>query len=423
MSNMSDAIAILKGEFRGGDPEELQRKKEEKREEMLDSGEAEELGKAEAGSESGEFRGGDPEELQRKREEKREEMEASGEKELQEEEAALEVEAAGGEAAMAEDEAAAAENEAEKSVGPFVAMEVSPVDTGADYNPRNWNGDLLTTQQTAPPKRIDPAPVRDEKTKHLPWSEVLGFKVPKEGAPWAYLRRFVFAGQEDKLSEESAKLLKAFDDSEEAFFEIYKNLNRDVTFDPEHRIHKGGYEEGSIVPNHKYVYRWKDKGGKWQYRYTNEVHQDHHGVADTGITGGHTVEAHPDWHGKDISTGQDPQLENPEEAFHHARQKTLEEGGRHRMWIKNRDKWNPELGEAGDYESEAHILHIPGIPTKGRSKGQLPTKPLRLHKDPTGGTGDINEVDLKKDKPSKSWEGFRDGDDSSTRGRNRGGQG
>ncbi|MBU1173527.1 MAG: hypothetical protein KKD44_28500, partial [Proteobacteria bacterium] len=423
---MQMAVSALKaqpgeesGEFRGGDPEELQRKREEKRTDLEDTGELDAVDKAvailkaEPGSEGGEFRGGDPEELQRKREEKREEAAESGEGELQEEEAALEVEAQGGESAMEEQAAEAAEEEAAKSINPLSSSEVSPVDTGGDYQPRGWNGDPFTLHnQAVEPERIDPAPVRDEKTKHLPWSEVLGFKVPKEGAPWAYLRRFIFSGESDKIPEESAKILKAFDAAEDPFFELYKNLNRDLTFDPEYRISKGGYEKGSIVPGHKYVYRQKDKNGKWQYTYTDGVHIDHHGVQDTGISGGHTVEVHPDWHGKDVSTGQDPQLKDPEAAFHFTRQKALEEGGNHRIWIKNKDKWNPELGESddsgkpvGDYEKEAHILHIPGVSTKGRSAGQLLGRgKLQLHKDPTGGQGDISNFVPPKDGSGKKWD-------------------
>ncbi len=404
-------------EFRGGDPEELQRKKEEKRQEQQDAGGSEgedlirammELTKAESGSEAGEFRGGDPEELQRKREEKREETAESGEAELQDEEAAMQTEEAGGESALAEEAAMAAEEEGEatgKSAGPFAAMQVSPVDTLEDYRPRTNNGDPLDEQPNQPLKDIDPAPVRDAKTKHLPWSEVVGFKVPKEGAPWQYLRRFILSGQPEKVAEESAKILKSFDAAEEAFFRLYKCLQGGVTFDPHYQILEKAHK-GEVVPGHKYIYREMDTNGGWKYTYTNGIHATHHGIEHTGHGGGHTVEAHPDWHGDAVPTGNDPKLDNPEGAFHHAREEQLKEGGRVRVNIKDPNAWNDEKQ---DFDDVPHIIHMPGA-TK---KGKLTRSPLELHADPTGGAGeDLDKIELGKETKVKrgpsNWENYEE---------------
>jgi len=402
------------GDFRGGDPEELQLKREEKREEQEATGEADdllrsmlELTKAEAGSESGEFRGGDPEELQRKREEKREELEESGEKDLQEEEAAMQLEEAGGEAAVADEAAmeAEAEGDAAKSAGPFAAFQVSPVDTLEDYQPRTWNGDPLDTQPNQPPPAIAPSPIRDEKNKQQPWSEVVGFKVPKEGAPWQYLRRFIFAGQPEKVMEEGAKILKSWGTLEKAFLDHYRWLQSDVTFDPVHQILEKAHK-GEVIPGHLYVYREMGPDGSWKYTYTNGVHGSHHGFEHSGHQGGHTVPVHPDWHGDAVPTGSDPTLENPKAAFDHARQKRLEEPGRLRVMIKDPNSWNDEKQ---DFDEVPHILHIKG-PNK---RGNLDRSPMELHTDPTGGVEeDLDKIKLGKttklDKSPSKWGSFED---------------
>jgi hypothetical protein len=371
-SKIKEAIDILKGdgEFRGGDPEYAQQKREEAREE-------EELSasmtptmeraiaalKAQPGEEAGEFRGGDPELLQQKREEKRAEALESGGGEEEEEEEELDP--------VEIEEADLEQKERDEDQGkamPWVAAPVSPIDSLEDYHPRDQNGDLLDQQRRYAQPNIDPAPVRDKKTRHLPWSEVVGFKVPRLGAPWAHLRQYLMVGDVQGAQEEAPKILKAIDgylsdpEIEKAFFQVYDRLNQGLGFDPYYRIFKA--RKGEIVPGHKYVFRKMGSDGEWVYDYSGGIH-DNHGIAHTGHSQGHSLDVHPEF---DHTTG------TAEEAFHHARQKQLEEGGLHRFKMTDRETMEPKN----------RILRI----KPGASQG------LEIHEDPNPDEEDLTKLKL-----------------------------
>lgn len=339
------------GDFRGGDPEYAQLKREEKREEEeLESSLTPTMAraiaaiqqrpsfaatqpmtslKAQPGEEAGEFRGGDPELLQQKREEKREQaLEEGGNEEDTEEEEIDEAE-------IEEAELAAQERaEDQGKAMPMIAAPVFPIDSLEDYSPRDNNGDPIdSTQRRYKQPNIDPAPVRDERTKHLPWSEVVGFKVPRLGAPWAHLRQYLMVGDVKGAQAESEKILKSFDgpifdhEFRKAFFDAY-DLNRGVLFDPS--LCKA--RRGEIISGHKYVYRWLGDDGHWLYEYSDGMHSNH-GIGHSGHAQGHSLDVHPEF---------DHEMGTAEEAFHHARQKQLEVGGNHRFQMTDRETMQPK---------------------------------------------------------------------------------
>lgn len=356
-------------EFRGGDPEEMQAKKEEKREEQeemqesvgkaevipggLSSGKPDsdfdessiaegakvelehtsnlmmareiakdhlsedpdyykklkKMEKAQAGEEGGEFRGGDPEELQAKREEKREEQAEAGELEDQEDEEEIDPDEI---AEMVEEEE---EEEAEKSY--FAAInsgsgESIPVDTWEDYRPRNINGDPLDLRPPIKPIDLTAEP-RPGKNQHKPWSDVTGYKVPLQGDPWVHLRQYSMRGDEKELAKEKAR--------------FYRAMNHGLTFDPDFYLAKA--IKGEVVPGHKYIYRWMDERGNWAYKYSDGVHQNH-GPGNVGNVQGHSLEV-PEEH-----LAKDPKLEDPEGAFHAAKEHALFHGGVFRSNLDSR---------------------------------------------------------------------------------------
>jgi hypothetical protein len=346
----SSVRAIHKGEFRGGDPEWLAQKKKEKEEEEGDT-----LSAAIAvlkASEEGEgaFRGGDPELLQQKREEKRLQREEESGGADESVEPAEEPDLSDIEEAKQKDED---RKEAAGKAFPFAVTEsgheVSPVDTLEDYRPRNSNGDPLDSGNLYPTQKdIEPGPPRRGPNQWKPWSEVLGFKVPPEGAPWQHLRRYVLSGDSPEKIQHEAQLLtrslilglEEYPESTQkvhnTFFSIYDNLNRGLTWDPNYQIYKA--EKGEVVPGHKYVYRKMGDDGKWQYEYATAPHSDNHGIQHTGNMQGHTVDIHPEWEAQNL----DPTHSNPEAAFHHARAKAMEEGGNYKLPVLNKDTMQHE---------------------------------------------------------------------------------
>lgn len=374
------AVDVLKGEFRGGDPEWLEQKKKDKEDEAAAEGDivsaALNVLKAEEGE--GAFRGGDPELLQQKREEKRQQMEDAGGGEEDTGEPEEEPDLADIEEAQQKEED---RKEAAGKSFPFgitdAGHEVSPVDTLEDYRPRNSNGDPLDSGNLYPDQPdIEPGPPRQGPNQWKPWSEVLGFKVPPEGAPWQHLRRYVLSGDSPEKIQHEAQLmarsvlgLEQYPEYDQrvhkAFFDIYDNLNRGITWRPDFQILKA--EKGEVVSGHKYVYRWMGDRGQWEYEYADTSHAENHGIQHTGSRQGHTVDIHPEWEAQ----GLDPTHANPEAAFHHARSKAMETGGTYPLSVMN-----PVTSQA-----EKKILRIkPGV-----------TSPLELH----------DESEEKPGKPAK----------------------
>jgi hypothetical protein len=261
--------------------------------------------KAQAGEEGGSFRGGDPEELQEKREIKREEQAASGEledaAENMEEPDQSEIEE------MIEEEK---EKEASKSL-PFrpTGLEISPVDTGSDYSPKTTGGDFHTKP---PVKDIPPTKeVRPGKNQGKKWSEVVDFETPFQGQTWVHLRQHGLRGGKDAVEREKAKILKAF--------------NHGLTFDPSFYIAKA--LKGEIVPGHKYIYRYMDEDGQWQYEYSGGVHGNH-GPHHIGNAQGHTV---------DVPEHIDPQKTSPKEAFDAAKEHHEHHGGVYKLKFPDKE--------------------------------------------------------------------------------------
>jgi hypothetical protein len=366
-----EAVKVIKaageGTFRGGDPEYLQQKKQEAQDNKEAEGDtisaAIKVLKAADGGE-GSFRGGDPELLQQKREEKRLQN-------VEEQGGADEVPEESGEAPdLSEiEETKRKENDRKEAAGKSVlcavtdsGYEVSPVDTLEDYQPRNNNGDPLHTAGTYPDQKdVELCPPRRGPNQWKPWSEVLGFKVPAEGAPWQHMRRYILSGDSpEKIRHEENLLTRSiitelvegleqhpeFDKSvHDAFFKLYDNLNRGLTWSPDFQIYKA---EGEGEPG-KYVARQVGENGKWNYAYSSTPHSDNHGIQHTGNRQGHSIEVHPEWH------AQDPGHTNPEGAFHHARAKVMEQGGSFPLAVHNPDT----------LQHEQHTLVIkPGVKDK-----------------------------------------------------------
>jgi hypothetical protein len=255
--------------------------------------------KAQPGEEAGEFRGGDPEDLQQKREEKRAEQIDSGVVEDEEEEEVDEDE-------LAEQVELEAEKEAVKSYNPINSgsAEVSPVNTWEDYRPTNINGDPLEEMKPIKPIALTVEP-RPGKNQHRPWSDVTGHKVPLQGEKWVHLRQFTIRGDEEGAMREQAKFFRA--------------LNHGLTFDPDFYIAKA--KKGEIKPGHKYVYRWMDESGVWQYDYSGGTHVNH-GPGHYGNMQGHSLEV-PEGH----IDAHDPQKTDPKGAFHAAKDHVMHHGG------------------------------------------------------------------------------------------------
>lgn len=355
---MIDKSLGEEGDFRGGDPEDLQAKKEEKRQESEDMMS---VGKAQAGEESGEFRGGDPEDLQEKREEKRSEAAESGEAEEAEEADEEEMDPE----EIAEEEELEAEKEAEKSFGQG-ASEVSPVDDASDYHARTVNGDPPSL--LPPVKNIDPtAEDRPGKNQSRTWSDVTGAKLPFQGATWVDVRRYIMRGEDKKAMERKAT--------------FYRALNHGLTFDPTFYFDLEKAQKGDMVPGHKYVYRWMGQDGVWQYDYSGGMH-DNHGPANFGNMQGHSLdvpEGHVDTH--------DPKKQDPKGAFKAGLDHVMEHGG---TW--NAQMPHPQTGEKSDM-----VMRI-----KGHKGGEKPQKPIEYmhakHVRADQKMGDDDPFDFEKHK-------------------------
>lgn len=133
----------------------------------------------------GEFRGGDPEEIRLKREEKREEMEATGQMDEGEDEEEEVDDADREEAEQAEaDKADMAASLGKATSVAIAGQQVSPVGT-AEYIPKDKNGEPLNEplrfRGDMEQPWVEVGPPRQGKNQEKPWSEVLG--LPPAMAP------------------------------------------------------------------------------------------------------------------------------------------------------------------------------------------------------------------------------------------------
>jgi hypothetical protein len=269
-----------------------------------------------SGSE-GSFRGGDPEELQRKREEKRTDAIESGQAEEQQVDAGDEAESADPSEAQ-EAQEKAEEKEQAKSMGVDIlngvgigqhSAEVSPVDTFGDYNPRNANGDPVDLKAHAQ-DYLPPGPPRQGENQHKDWSEVIGIKVPMTSTIQD-LRRFYARGDGVGADRASKMMPKSMLES---------------------MMNKAG---GNVAPSGaegrarggKYVKR-EFQNGRWEYTYQDDMHPNH-GPGNLNNPDGHTLEVHPEF--KDGS---------PEDAFNHSLHMQVAEGGTFptKMWDDDQNK-------------------------------------------------------------------------------------
>lgn len=298
------ALRILKanGEFRGGDPEEIEQKREEKEQEEAD------LDKADPGEEPGEFRGGDPEELQEKKQQKQEEKEESGEEDEDQEDAGDD---------LTEDELADLKENENKAL-PVFSDVVSPLPHSQDIVPLDYNGDPFEQRRNSVKERdIPKGPFRPGENQHKVWSEQFGLKFPLTGDATAELRRYTMLGKDKEAAEVFQRLARSF--------------NFGVLFEARNITGLGKSERGSVKAGHLYIHRWVGKDGRWQYAYKDEPHVPYHGIEHTGAPGGHSMDVHPAWLNKDKD------LNNPEGAFHHARQTALMAGGSHTVKLPDID--------------------------------------------------------------------------------------
>lgn len=304
------------------------------------------ISKAQAGEEAGSFRGGDPEEIRIKREEKMQELEDSGaledQGEAEEEPTQDEIEEAKAEdEAKKEDQGKSLVSKAVQVLSASImpSQQVSPVDTFGDYQPRDANGDLLSQKHGGTDEDrarsqdyVAPAPPRAGANQHKNWSEVLGFRVPLSGEPLQHLRRYFKQGKDKEMSKEADLLVRSLEGETGILWcwrpdfyggEISKGL------------------ESAPKPGHKYIKRWFE-GGQWQYEYADDMHPEgKHGVHHSGSLGGHTIDIHPTTdHGK----------MTPEQAFHHSRHMHVAEGGSYP--VKIFDKKSNRVVD--------RVVHMPG---------------------------------------------------------------
>jgi len=168
---MNELLAKSEGEFRGGDPEELQMKQQDAKESQADAGDT--------GDDNGD---GVDEDAQI----------ADADKESE-----------------AEDKLASFGKS-----GPSISVggaQVSPVNTDEDYE-----GDLDEKRLTYPlrfrgEKHPFEEPCALDRREHQNevWSEALGFKIPLEGNPIFYLRRFALRGDKDGYRKATQEVFKA----------------------------------------------------------------------------------------------------------------------------------------------------------------------------------------------------------------------
>jgi hypothetical protein len=341
--------------------------KSEKQEKFSELEAMKSLLKAQAGEEAGAFRGGDPEELQRKKEEKREEREAEG---TAEEEALTAEDIDPEEIAIAAEEDNQRKEDQGKSLiakaAAILSAPVSPVDHYGDYSPHDHNGDPLELKYAdrigKQEPYIQPGPVRAGENQHKTWSEVLGIKIPLSGEPIQHLRRYWKQGKYGEMEKEREKLVRAM-----PFFVRYPEtgiLWKAV-------IYKGIGDAPRM--HHKYVSRkWDTAVGGWEYTYADEMHPEKHGMGHTGNITGHTLDIHP-------SYKFDPKGGDAETAYHHTRQTEMREGGSHHigdLYHENlKTKW-------GTYSNQVFptTMVMPGErPDKKTGEIKLSSKPVEMH--------------------------------------------
>jgi len=405
------------GTFRGGDPVDMQEKREEKRQEAeVDKSTPDGLPdwmepswvnttdrknpvvrKAKDPSEEGTFRGGDPEELQRKREEKRQDMINSGQAE-ENEQAAQDAQDSGEAQEEAQEQTEKdEEKEATKSIA-VMSSQVSPVDTFGDYTPRDANGDPLALkygyERTSDTKYKAPGPIRPGKNQRRPWSEVLGIKVPMTN-PIQEIRRYLGAGDRAGMEKftnilarsldgatgilwcwrpdfEGGLLSKALGEAEAAGgAPAAQEAPAAAPKAPAAPVAAAAPQKPVAAPEkqgHQYVKRWWENG-RWQYAYTGEMHPEgHHGIQHMGRLSGHTMDIHPETKAANVSS--------PEEAYHHSRAWHVAEGGSFPAQLFNKDTG----------KTEDKIIHMPGSARGAgrRGKGDQPGKQKEIAVDEKG---------------------------------------
>jgi len=367
---IDDMISKADDEFRGGDPEEIRLKREEKelgkavkKTQHAPEGQKEAkqylsrqrrraetgqhknpVSKAQPGEEAGAFRGGDPEEIRIKREEKMQEMQDAGEMDdtgdTGDEVTQDEVEEAQQEDEMKKEDqgksmvAKAASILSQDNLHAAGGSQVSPVDTFGDYNPHDANGTPLAVKYAyrsdeGPEPYFQPGPIRAGKNQHKDWSDVLGIRIPLTGEPVQYLRRFLKQGQVGKMAKEADLLVRSLEGQTGILWcwrpdfyggEFYKGMGSDPQ------------------PGHKYVKRWWD-GGRWNYEYSEGVHPERHGIAHSNNPAGYTMPVHEEFKGG-----------SAENAYHHSAHMQVAEGGSHPVQVWD-NKTNKPVKK---------ILHMPG---------------------------------------------------------------
>lgn len=168
----------------------------------------------------GSFRGGDPEEMELKRKEKEEasaDMGDGGDEDIEEPDPA-DVE----EAELASQDKADLKGSLNKAtsgpMGSIGGSQVSPIDTGADYAPRNAQGDQMDPHDgkpLTPEPWIEPGPPRQGENQHKLWSDVLQSRVPLSGSRAMHLRQWKLRGDEKGMQREEAVLAKAAEDEQQ----------------------------------------------------------------------------------------------------------------------------------------------------------------------------------------------------------------
>lgn len=175
------------------------------------------LGKA--GTGEGAFRGGDPELAQMKQQEKKqaqEDLGDVGEEEEPEEpdESAIQDQIDKDEAKQ--DKLASLGKSWPAFVDSSVAQEVSPVNTDEDYNddkdPKRDVANYYNQFRGEQRPFVEPCPLDRREHQGEVWSEALGYKIPLEGNPAFYLRRFAMVGDKEGYQRAMKQVFKSLDE-------------------------------------------------------------------------------------------------------------------------------------------------------------------------------------------------------------------
>ncbi len=178
-------------------------------------------------SDSGSFRGGDPELAQQKQQEAKDE---AADQDMGGDDAGDDA----GDAAEPDEDAEIAQQDKDdtksdkmasltKAGGfpsiPMGSQEVSPVNTDEDYfddrDPkRNVNNYYLQFRGRQAPFK-EPCPLDRREHQHEVWSEALGYRIPLEGNPAMYLRRFNLAGDKEGYEQALKEVFKSDQDEQE----------------------------------------------------------------------------------------------------------------------------------------------------------------------------------------------------------------